>query len=30
VQEMSDFTEEVQKVASAFPDIQTAIGQKTV
>jgi hypothetical protein len=29
VQEMSDFSEEVQKVASTFPDLQNAIGQKT-
>ncbi len=29
VQEMSDFSEEVQQVASTLPDIQIAIGQKT-
>lgn len=27
VQEMADFSEEVQKAASAFPDIQAAIGK---
>jgi hypothetical protein len=28
VQEMSDFSDEVQEVAASFPDIQSAIGQK--
>jgi hypothetical protein len=28
VQEMSDFSDEVQEVAASFPDIQSSIGQK--